>query len=107
LAFENYYRDKFYAARNDLASDTGPMRDRLVSAYINYLHVVQSRFLVDEMKADFDELMRLLTQVQNERRGAVWASTRQMHWTQTKKCAQLIVKLATEADRRFIGSKSK
>jgi len=97
-----YARGKFSEARGYMAKSSGSLKDRVGGAYLGWLFVVRDDDLPDDLRVDFQTLKALLTTEPPDRwRGSVDATLAKMHWRKVRKCADLIVTLADDADRRI------
>lgn len=94
-----YAYGKFSEARSYMARSPKPLRKRVASAYLGWLFILREDDLSDEMQSDFAELRALVTEKPSSNwRGAVEETLESMHWRRVRKCADLIVNLASKAD---------
>ncbi len=94
MASEGYIREKLFAAVGALATGTGTIRERLLSAYLSMHTLEPDDFPDDDGRRRFEEIVDKLTtfeQVRDE--GSVAASTALMTEDQAVEVASAIVDL--------------
>lgn len=87
--------DRFFAAVSVMAGD-GPVKQRLVRAYEDYLQHIEESFLPAEARESFAELKRMMRSVAPlNGEGPIRATVRKMSAQDAAQCGQLMLELLT------------